>query len=303
MKLYFLRACLKSCFSAPQAQAEGSQTCNVWNQASINHRALKERQKVLPASPTQNIFRPLGSRRFTSGYLLVAASRLFRPALTQALIVLILSLGILTTAAAQESSGPQSAPKLEEWGDNFDGKALDSDKWELFSLAGGNGKVEVKDGQLRMRGQTGWRAGVRTKPTFVGDRFIVEGTVGKVGQALPDPSSSAMPIGNAILTILFDGSGRNRIEWILTSEGTFEAWSVVDGQGERLDNHKLATKLKNPTLGIVRKGDEFFFMLNGQEGLHATIKNLPRAFHVMLYGFSSSENNWDSVRVVTAKQS
>jgi hypothetical protein len=44
-------------------------------------------------------------------------------------------------------------------------------------------------------------------------------------------------------------------------------------------------------------------MLNGEAGLRKTIKNLPRAFHVMLYGFSSSENNWDSVRVVTVKQS
>jgi hypothetical protein len=180
---------------------------------------------------------------------------------------------------------------------------LDTDKWELFSLAGGNGKVEVKDGQLRMRGQNGWRAGVRSKPTFTGERFIVEATISRVGQSLPDPNSNALPIGNAIVTILFDGSGRNRIEWILTSEGTFEAWSVVDGQGERLDNKKLGTKLKGPTLGIVRKGDEFYFMLNGQEGLKKTIKNLPRSFHVMLYGFGSSEDYWDSMRVVTVKQS
>jgi hypothetical protein len=42
-------------------------------------------------------------------------------------------------------------------------------------------------------------------------------------------------------------------------------------------------------------------MLNGQEGLRKTIKNLPRTFHLMLYGFGSSENDWDSVRIVTAK--
>jgi arabinan endo-1,5-alpha-L-arabinosidase len=230
--------------------------------------------------------------------------------LRQAFLALIFSLGVVTTATPQESSKPsgqtaakQANPQVEEWLDTFDGKALDLDKWELFSLSGGNGKVEVKNGQLRMRGQTEWRAGVRSKQTFTGDRFIVEGTVAKVEQALPDPSKDVLPIGNAILTILFDGSGRNRIEWILTSEGTFEAWSVVDGRGERLDNRKLGTKTKNPTLGIVRKGDDFFFMLNGQEGLHKTIKNLPRSFRIMLYGFSSSENDWDSVRVVTAKQS
>ena len=204
--------------------------------------------------------------------------------------------------AQEQPSSPPSSPPVAEWTDGFDGSALDPEKWELYSLEGGNGKVEVKEGQLRMRGQNGWRAGVRTKQTFSGDRFIVEGTIARIGQALPDPNSNALPIGNAIVTILFDGSGRNRIEWILTSEGTFEAWSVVDGKGERLDNKKLGTKIKNPTLGIVRKGDEFHFMLNGQEGLRKTIKNLPRAFHLMLYGYGSSENEWESVRVVTVKQ-
>jgi hypothetical protein len=215
--------------------------------------------------------------------------------------VLFILLGSMQhSAQAQEQ--PANAPAVNEWTDIFDGAALDPQKWELHSLEGGNGKVEVKEGQLRMRGQNGWRAGVRTKQSFSGDRFIVEGTIARVGRALPDPGSNVLPIGNAILTILFDGAGRNRIEWILTSEGTFEAWSVVDGRGERLDNQKLGTKLKNPTLGIVRKGDEFHFMLNGQEGLRKTIKNLPRTFHLMLYGFGSSENDWDSVRVVTVKQ-
>ena len=223
-------------------------------------------------------------------------------ALSGFLVVLLLSAQHSAQNQNQASTQPPATPAVDEWTDSFDGNALDSQKWELFSMEGGNGKVEVKEGQLRMRGQNGWRAGVRTKQAFSSDRFIVEGTIAKVGQALPDPNSNALPIGNAIVTVLFDGSGRNRIEWILTSEGTFEAWSVVDGQGERLDNKKLGTKIKNPTLGIVRKGDDFHFMLNGQEGLKRTIKNLPRAFHVMLYGFGSSQNDWDSVRVVTVKQ-
>ena len=83
----------------------------------------------------------------------------------------------------------------------------------------------------------------------------------------------------------------------------------MDGRGERLDNRKLGTKLKNPVLGVVRRGDEFLFVLNGpdspeeaaQVGLQKTIKNLPRTFRVMLYGFGSSENDWDAVRVVTLK--
>lgn len=218
------------------------------------------------------------------------------------LLVFVLAVGRQPTRAQDPVSTPPANPAVEEWTDSFDGNGLDWEKWELHSLEGGKGKVEIKDGQLRMRGQNGWRAGVRTRQTFSSDRFIVEGTIARVGQALPDPNSNVLPIGNAILTILFDGSGQNRIEWILTSEGTFEAWSVIDGQGERLDNKKLGTKIKNPTLGIVRKGDEFYFMLNGQEGLRRTIKNLPRAFHLMLYGFGSSENDWDSVRVVTVKQ-
>jgi len=217
-------------------------------------------------------------------------------------ILVLLVLAQYSVQGQEPSPTTPSSVPVVEWIDNFDGTALDSEKWELYSIEGGNGKVEVKDGRLRLRAQNGWRAGVRTKQTFSGDRFIVEATIANVGRALPDPNSSALPIGNAIVTILFDGSGRNRIEWILTSEGTFEAWSVIDGQGERLDNKKLGTKLKNPTLGIVRKGDEFYFMLNGQEGLRKTIKNLPRPFHLMLYGFGSSENAWDSVRVVTVKQ-
>ncbi|MGH9901636.1 MAG: glycoside hydrolase family 2 TIM barrel-domain containing protein [Pyrinomonadaceae bacterium] len=54
--------------------------------------------------------------------------------------------------------------------------------------------------------------------------------------ALPEPGQKCLPLGFAALTILFDGSGRNRVEWLLTSEGTFEAHAVVDGRGERLDN-------------------------------------------------------------------
>jgi hypothetical protein len=149
----------------------------------------------------------------------------------------------------------------------------------------------------------GSRFGVRTKPGFTSDRFIVEATVAKVGAALPEEGQKSLPLGFATICIMFDSTGRNRIEWILTSEGTFEAWSVIDGTGERLDDRKLGTKIEHPTLGIVRRGDEFFFMLNGQPGLQKTIKNLPRSFHVMLYGFGSSENNWDSVRIVTPKQS
>jgi hypothetical protein len=220
----------------------------------------------------------------------------------------VLFLSITATAAQQPSQPPapsqnaQAAMAVDEWGDGFDGDALDANKWERFSFEGGSGgKLKVETGELRMRGMSGSRSGVRSKPAFTSERFIFEATLAKVAAALSEPGEKGAPIGNAILCVLFDGSGRNRIEWILTSEGTFEAWSVIDGRGERLDNRNLATKVAKPTLAIVRRGDDFLFILNGQVGLTKTIKNMPRAFHVMLYGYGTSENNWDSVRVVTPK--
>ena len=215
--------------------------------------------------------------------------------------ILTLVPGVLSPLAAQTSS--QTQPATEEWVAKFDGDSLDAAKWERFTFEGGSGGTfKVEKGELRMRGVSGARSGVRTKQKFGGDRFIVEASLAKVGPALPDVGQGGLALGTAVLTILFDDSGRNRVEWILTSEGTFEAWAVVNGQDERIDNRKLATKIPNPTLGIVRRGDEFLFMLNGQMGLQKTLKNLPKEFWVMLYGYGSSENNWSSVRVVTVKQ-
>ena len=82
----------------------------------------------------------------------------------------------------------------------------------------------------------------------------------------------------------------------------FEAWAVVDGRAERLDGRNLATKATNPTLSIARRGDEFLFALNGEVGLQKTVKNLPRSFRVMLYGYGSSENNWNSLQLLMTKK-
>jgi hypothetical protein len=196
----------------------------------------------------------------------------------------------------------QSNPAVEEWNAAFEGSSLDAGKWERFTFEGGaGGTFKVENGELRMRSINGSRSGVRSKQKFSGDHFIVEAAVAKVGAALPELGSGGLTPGDANLTVLFDDSGRNRVEWIYTSEGTFEAWAVVNGQGERLDNRKLATKIHNPTLGIVRRGDEFLFMLNGQMGLQKTVKNLPQDFWLMLYGYGSSQNNWSSARVVTTE--
>ncbi len=226
-----------------------------------------------------------------------------------ALAVLCLSLFVVCASAQDAQPTPaqpaqQGGPQLNEWGDTFDGNKLDEAKWERFTFEGGSGgKFEIKDGQLRMRSIPDSRAGVRSRQEFSGERFIVEATVAKAGVMMPKPDEAGggRP-GNAVLAVLFDSSGRNRVEWLLTSEGIFEAWVITDGRSERIDNRKLGTKAANPTISIARKGDEYFFALNGQVGLQRNIRSLPSAFRVMLYGFSTSENNWDSVRVVTVKQ-
>jgi hypothetical protein len=200
-------------------------------------------------------------------------------------------------------------PAFDDWADDFSGERLDETKWERFSFQGAGGKVEVAGGQVRLRSGNETRAGIRSRRSFTAERFSAEARLARVAPQLPEPGKKGGELGFASLAILFDGSGRNRVEWILTTEGTFEAWSVVDGQSERLDNRKLGTKIKNPVLGLVRRGDEFLFVLNGpdsppaeaQVGLRKTIKNLPNTFHVMLYGFGSSQNDWDAVRVVTLK--
>jgi CubicO group peptidase (beta-lactamase class C family) len=185
------------------------------------------------------------------------------------------------------------------WSDEFEGKALDAARWERFTFeGGGEGKVEAEGGQLRMRGLGGSRSGVRSKQAFASDRFTVEATIVKVAAALPEPEQRSMPIGHAILTLLFDGSETNRLEWIMTSEGTFEAWAIVNGQGQRLDDRNLGTNILNPTLGITRRGDEFTFTVNGEEAIRKTLKIPGSTFQVMLYGYSSTENNWDSIRVL-----
>lgn len=235
---------------------------------------------------------------------------------TFAAIAFTLAAFALTAGARQSSSSQQSSaaaqqqPAFDQWADDFNAPALDETKWERFSFEGaGGGKLELKGGELRIRSMNGSRSGVRSKQSFASDKFSVEAQVARVGQQVLLPGDKSSPLGFASLTLLFDGSGRNRVEWILTSEGTFEAWSVVDGRGERIDDRKLGTKIKNPILAIVRRGDEFLFVLNSpdsppeaaQVGLRKTIKNLPRTFHVMLYGFGSSENDWNDVRVSTLK--
>ncbi|HWT00272.1 MAG TPA: hypothetical protein VN256_08490 [Pyrinomonadaceae bacterium] len=232
------------------------------------------------------------------------SSRIRRASLAVLCLSLFAALAVRARAQTPQQPAQQANPAVAEWGDTFDGGKLDETKWERFTFEGGSGgKFEVKDGQLRMRGIPESRAGVRSRQEFTGDRFIVNATVSKVGAMMPKPDEAGggKP-GNAILTVLFDGSGRNRLEWLLTSEGQFEAWVMTDGRGERIDNRKMGTKAQNPTISIMRKGDEYFFALNGEIGLQRQLRDLPRAFRVMLYGFGTSENNWDSVSVVTAKQ-
>jgi hypothetical protein len=229
-------------------------------------------------------------------------------ALPAIVLAAMLSPVITTTArpAVIPSQNPATQitpPAVDEWADDFDGNQLDEKMWEPYTFeGGGGGKVEVKDKQLRMRGSGGSRTGVRSKQMFHGERFYVEATLGNVGPRAPEPGEGGFPPGFAIVAVLFDGNSVNRIEWLLRSDGIFEAWQSVDGRMVRVDNGKLATKEKAPKLGIARRGEKIFFMLNREVGLESTIRNGSPNFKVMLYGFGTSENNWDSVAVQTLKQ-
>lgn len=230
-------------------------------------------------------------------------------ALPAIVLAAMLAIGITATArpALLECQNPPATqtpqPAIEEWADDFDSNQLDEKKWEPYTFeGGGGGKIEVKDKQLRMRGSGGSRSGVRSRQTFQSERFYVEAALGKVGTRIPEPGEGAFPPGYAIVAVLFDGNPANRIEWLLRSDGIFEAWQTVDGRMMRVDNGKLATKEKTPKLGIARRGEKIFFMLNREVGLESTMRGVSPKFKVMIYGFGTSENNWDSVVVQTLKQ-
>jgi hypothetical protein len=261
------------------------------------------------------------------------------PGRTAAVVALWLGLFSEAAPAQQRAPGrPSATPRssASEWRDSFDAGRLDPAKWELWGFEGDRrATVDVRSGRLRLRGKVGSRAGVRTRPMFVGDSFVVEATVAKAGSIVPEastPSSGVspaapepevpaggergvskaafqedpseqpdLPPGNAILTLLFDDTGYNRIEWLLTSEGVFEAWAVLHDRGERLDMGNIGTRVQNPRLAIARRGNEFAFVVNDQVAFSRTIRGVPRAFRVFLYGWSSSENAWDAVRISVAR--
>lgn len=218
---------------------------------------------------------------------------------------LVFTLLVTFVSAAPQDPSPSTQapaqPAVDEWSDNFDGDKLDETKWELYTFEGGGLKIEVKDKELRMRGAGASRSGVRSRKTLQGDRFYVEASLAKVGMRTPQPGEQAFPPGFAILTVL-DGNPANRVEWLLRSDGLFEAWHSLDGRMIRIDNGKLATKEKTPRLGIARRGEKIYFMLNREIGLESTIRGMSTNFKVMLYGFGTSENNWDSIAVQTLKQ-
>ena len=220
--------------------------------------------------------------------------------------VLLAVIVLVGTCAGQQptpSPAQTAKPAVDEWTDDFNANELDTSKWEVYTFEGGGGsKVEVKGGVVKLRGAAASRSGIRSKQLFHGDRFYVEATVAKVLGQLPQPGQDSHQPGYAIVTVLFGGNATNRLEWIFRSDGLFEAWVTLDGRSERLDNQKLGTKEKTPHLGIARRGDEVYFMLNREVGLQKTLRGLPGDFKVMLYGFGSTENCWDEIFVQTLKQ-
>jgi hypothetical protein len=220
-----------------------------------------------------------------------------------ALAAVSLLLASCLAAAGQQPAPAQGVqPAVAEWRDDFDGDKLDETNWERYTFEGGGGKAEVKDKQLRLRGGEASRSGVRSRQSFGGERFLVQAQLTKVGERAPESGEQGMQAGTGILTVLFGGSTSNRVEWLLRSDGIFEAWLSVDGRMERIDNHQLATKAKSLWLGIGRRGDQIFFMVNDKVALEHTARGLPSNFKVMLYGFGTTENNWDSISVQTLKQ-
>jgi hypothetical protein len=212
--------------------------------------------------------------------------------------IVMAGLALLSLNAQQPAgeTAQKSSMAVSEWTDDFPGTKLDTAKWQPFTFEGASGgKIEVREGELKMRGMGGARFGVRSVPEFSSDRFIVEAKLPR------RPIANGIPMANAVLTVLFDSAGRNRLEWVWRNDGHFEAWRVKNGAGEELDNRRLATTETSPTIAIARRGDMLMFLLNGEVGLQVKAGDLPRDFHVMLYGFSSSENSWKSIRVVTAK--
>jgi len=204
---------------------------------------------------------------------------------------------------APAAPAPAAQPAIEEWRDDFDGEGLDETKWERYTFeGGGGGKVELKEKQLRMRGGEGSRSGVRSRQSFGGERFFVQAQLTKVGERAPGPGEQGMQAGTGVLTVMFGGSPSNRIEWLLRSDGIFEAWLSVDGRMERIDNRQLATKAKTLWLGIGRRGEQIFLMVNDKVALERTVRGLSSNFKVMLYGFGTTENSWDSISVQTQKQ-
>src|ERR1043165_1714193 len=129
-------------------------------------------------------------------------------------LFLILAGTIFCPAQEQPVKPVQNAPALTEVKEEFDGEALDPKKWEQYSLEGG-GKIKVEKGKLQTSGASGSRTGVRSVQSFTGERFLVSAKISKVSAGLSEESGT--PTGNAILTILFDNTGVNRIEWLMTT--------------------------------------------------------------------------------------
>ncbi len=207
---------------------------------------------------------------------------------------LILFIAASTFCLAQEKTAVTQA-SLTEWKDEFTGKSLDENNWEQYSIEG-TGNVKVENDKVKIQGSDGSRAGIRTTTMFKAERFLVSAKLNKVENGI------GMDWGNAVLSIFFDNTGVFRIEWLLKSDGRFEAWIIREGKSERIDNRKLGTKEKIITLGIARKGDEFFFMLNGEVGMQKKIPSVPKNFKVMLYGFGTSKSEWDMASVITPAQ-
>ena len=70
----------------------------------------------------------------------------------------------------------------------------------------------------------------------------------------------------------------------------------------REEEFQLATKAKSLWLGVGRRGDQIFLMVNDKVALERQVRGMGSDFKVMLYGFGTTETSWDAVTVQTMKQ-
>lgn len=179
-----------------------------------------------------------------------------------------------------------------EFSDEFDGSALDTEKWTPYSLTFSHaGTITVSGGMLEIQNDA-------QDPLVIGSRFGVLSNVVFGDDAVVEARISEFSGVNAIMRLV--GPDGAFIEWAIDNnqDAPLHVWRSYPDGDKGFDGGKGAT---TPiTLGVSRKGNNFeFYTVDaaGQKTVHAarTAANMPR-FRVFLYGYETSGTIWDSFR-------